>query len=492
MPTGREQGWWRQGSFAAGCSFVLASWFIFGIAIRSIVTIQDEYVFWLRVTWWTAPVALICWLRAVWLIPFAGRPAQLSRPMRWVLWGMMAAAAFIALASFMDEAIFHYQAIETTGATWTDYYHVPPAIPQYYYFITLLFFVFFGTASHLYGRYQTSPPHSSERGEFRLLTFGTLLFILGAGIGVTSSLLGENGWEEHLGYAVATVGICFLGRGVLRYNALIDQQIIRQDFARSLRGAFAAAVVFLLIFNLAFAVTHHSLPPVVVPLLIYLSLVMTTPLRWLVGLIDWWTLPSWQAQFMWRLTEVRQQVLTSPNKQEALQLALEQLRESMQEAQLGHIQQLIGEEVAAIFRHRGFKQDTVMAHSRLFDLRLVQQALKNYCREHNLILSLLTEREKGHFLQQFLEQFVIQHLKPTAGQESLRADSDQVIEYMLLYKSYVEGKMRLEVISEIEHETGFRLAGSGTGGRVYAQHLQKARDRLAELLWHQELRCHNG
>ena len=492
MPTGRERGWWRQGSFAAGCSFVLASWFIFGVAIRSIVAIQDEYVFWLRVTWWTAPVALICWLRAVWLIPFAGRPAQLSRPMRWVLWGMMAAAAFIALASFTDEAIFHYQAIETTGATWTDYYHVPPAVPQYYYFITLLFLVFFGTASHLYWRYHTSPLHSEERGEFRLLTLGTLLFIVGAGIGVTSSLLGKNGWEEHLGYAVATVGICFLGWGVLRYNALIDQQIIRQDFARSLRGAFAAAVVFLLIFNLAFAVTRHSLPPVVVPLLIYLSLVMTTPLRWLVGLIDWWTLPSWQAQFMWRLTEVRQQVLTSPNKQEALQLAMEQLRQSTQEAQLGQIQEMIVAEVAAIFRHSGFKQESVLTKSQLFELSQVKQALKTYCQEHNLVMSLLTEREKSRFLQGFLSHFMHQHLRPSASRADRHPIDDHEIEYLLLYKSYVEGKIRLEVIQEIETETGFRLAGSGTGGRVYAQFLQNGRQRLAELLWHQELRFHNS
>jgi hypothetical protein len=69
---------------------------------------------------------------------------------------------------------------------------------------------------------------------------------------------------------------------------------------------------------------------------------------------------------------------------------------------------------------------------------------------------------------------------------------DLEIEYLLLYKSYVEGKIRLEVIQEIETETGFRLAGSGTGGRVYAQFLQNGRQRLAEMLWHQELRFHNS
>lgn len=482
-----KRRWWRHGTFAAGLSFVLTAWFIFGIALRSIVVDQDEYVLWLRLTWWSVPLALVLWLRAVWLIPAKGEPAELSDRERWVLWGGLTAAALLAFLSFTANTVFRYQDVVATAAAWTDYYHIPPNTPPYYLFIAFLLLILFSTALSLYRRYRSTPPGSLAQREFRLLTWGTLLFIVGATIGVAGSLLGQNAWQEHIGYAIATVGILFLGRGVLRYNALIDQQIIQQDFGRSLRGALASSLFFLLIFNVTFAVTDNPLPPLVVPLLIYVPIFITTPLRWFINLMDQWLLPAWQAQFMWRLTEIRQQVLTSPNKQEALQLALEQLRESMQEAQLGQVQQLIAEEVAAIFRHRGFKQDTVMAHSRLFDLRLVQQALKNYCREHNLILSLLTEREKGHFLQQFLEQFVIQHLKPTAGQESLRADSEQVIEYMLIYKSYVEGKMRLEVIREIEHETGFRLAGSGTGGRVYAQHLQKARNRLAELLWHQEL-----
>jgi hypothetical protein len=487
MPATQERVWWRQGTFAAGCSFVLASWFIFGIAIRSIVAIEQEYVFWLRVTWWAAPVASICWLRAVWLIPFSERKAQLTGPMRWALWGATVAAAFVALASFFDRAIFHYSAIVATGAAWTDYYHVPPVVPRYYLFVALLLLVFFSCAGHLYGRYQRSPRYSLERAEFRLLTLGTLLFIMGAAIGVASSLSGKNGWEEHLGYAIATVGIYFLGRGVLRYNALIDRQIIRQDFGRSLRGAFAAAFLFLLIFNLVFLATHHPVPPVVVPLLIYLSLMMTTPLRWLIGLVDWWTLPSWQAQFMWRLTEVRQQVLMSPNKQEALQLAMEQLRQSTQDAQLGQIQEMIGVEVGAIFHHSGFKQEAVLARSHLFELNQVQQALKMYCQEHNLVMNLLTEREKARFLQAFLSQFMHQYFRPIPGNNSGRPIDDHEIEFLLLYKSYVEGKIRLEVINEIEVETGFRLAGSGTGGRVYAQFLQNARQRLAEQLWHKEL-----
>ncbi|MBK9051182.1 MAG: hypothetical protein IPL78_09765 [Chloroflexi bacterium] len=325
-----------------------------------------------------------------------------------------------------------------------------------------------------------------------MLTWGTLLFIVGATIGVADSLLGQNAWQEHVGYAIAAAGILFLGRGVLRYNALIDQKIIQQDFGRSLRGALASSLLFLLIFNVAFAVTDNPLPPLVVPLLIYVPIFITTPLRWFISLMDQWLLPAWQAQFMWRLTEVRQQVLTSPNKQEALQLAMEQLRQSTQEAQLGQIQEMIGAEVAAIFRHSGFKQESVLTKSQLFELSQVEQALNAYCQEHNLVMGLLTNREKSRFLQGFLSHFMHQHLRPSARHADRHPIDDHEIEYLLLYKSYVEGKIRMEVIHEIEAETGFRLAGSGTGGRVYAQFLQNGRQRLAELLWHEELRFYNS
>lgn len=486
--------WWRRSTFAAGCSFVLASWFIFGIALRSIVTTERETIFWLRVTWWATPLALIFWLRAVWLMPQQGKVGQMSQAMRWVLWVGAAAAASLALLGFFDGGVFHYSGIVSTGATWTDYYYIHPVVPRYYLFVTLLLLVLLSTAGHLYWRYRQSVPSSHEQAEFRLLAVGTFIFIVGAGIGVISSLTGRNDWQEHVGYAIATVGILFLGRGVVRYNALIEQQIVRQDFGRSLRGSFAAAFIFLFIFNLIFAAIAQPLPPVVVPLLIYLSLFMTTPLRWMISWVDWWTLPPWQAQFMWRLTEVRQQVLMSPNKQEALQLALEQLRQSTQEAQLGQIREMIAAEVAAIFHHSGFRQDGVMARSQLLELCQVKPALKTYCQEHSLLPNLLTDREKARFLQGYLAQFMQEKFRPSPSPEkhSPRTIDDHEIEFLLLHKSYVEGKIRMEVIQEIEEESGFRLAGSGTGGRVYAQFLQNGRERLAELLWHQELRFYHA
>lgn len=479
-----ERAWWRQGNFAAGISFALASWFIFGIAIRSIVPLESEYTFWLRMTWWSAPLALVCWLRAVWLIPYPEQPAQLSKPMGVALWLILFAAAVLALVSFWDGTIFDYRATEATGATWTDYFHVPPIVPRYYIFIALLLLVLFTSAGHLYHRFQMSPRHSHERAEFRWLAFGAILFIIGASIGVVSSVAGRNDWPEHVGYGIAAVGIYFLGQGVLRYNALVEQQIIQQEFRRSLRGSFAAALLFLIIFNLVFAATKHPVPPVIVPLLIYLSVLLTTPLRWLIGLTDWLTLPAWQAQFMWQLTDVRQKVLTSPNKQEALELALEQLRQSTQEAQLGLIREMIEAEIGAIFHHGGFKQTNIMANSQLFELKQVQQALKVHCHEQNLVQSLLTERDKVRFLQGFLARFMQQHFRPVPAAQPV---DEYQIEYLLLYKSYVEGKIRLEVISEIEVEVGIRLAGSGTGGRVYSQFLRNARQRLAELLWQHEL-----
>ena len=113
---------------------------------------------WLRLTWWSVPLALVLWLRAVWLIPAKGEPGELSDRERWVLWGGLTAAALLAFLSFTANTVFRYQDVVATAAAWTDYYHIPPNTPPYYLFIAFLLLILFSTALSLYRRYRSTPP----------------------------------------------------------------------------------------------------------------------------------------------------------------------------------------------------------------------------------------------------------------------------------------------------------------------------------------------
>ena len=268
----------------------------------------------------------------------------------------------------------------------------------------------------------------------------------------------------------------------MRYNALVAHTVIYHDFLHALLESGILVGVYLLAINVAFWLTDSEMPLLLVPFLIYLVIASTVPMRWYKWLLDQGTLPAWQTRFMWRLTRVRQEVMTAPNKQDALVLAFKELTTTTQVAQVEQIRAVIQEEVASIFRHKMFRQDAAMANSRLFGLSIVQQTLLAYCQTHNLIPSLLTESEKAHILRHFFHDFFGLHFSPPVTQPA----SDEQIESLLLFKSYVEDKTRRQVILEIEREAGIRLASNGIGGRLYDRYLKNGRIHLADKIWHQE------
>ena len=64
-----KKGIVRSATFAAGSGVALVSLFFFGVALRLTTLDPAMYAFWLRLTWWTAPVAVALWARAVFRLP---------------------------------------------------------------------------------------------------------------------------------------------------------------------------------------------------------------------------------------------------------------------------------------------------------------------------------------------------------------------------------------------------------------------------------------
>jgi hypothetical protein len=482
-----NQVWWQSATFAAGISFIFASWFIFGIAMRSVVLEPDQYLFWLRICWWTAPIALVTWLRAIWLLP--SPQAHLfskSRRFHWFFWVLLVGAVGLAYWGTFTELIFRYSAILPLTSNWSDRFYVPPS-PQNSLFLLFMLFVLVASFGLLGYRYRQSPKESKLRYEYRLLAVGTGLFVVGAAFGVSAYSWWQSAWGEHFGYSIATAGIMLLGRGVVRYNALVAQKVVHQDSVHALLETGIVIGGYLLVVNGAFWLIGVEMPAILVPVLIYLVTISTVPMGWYKWVVDRWTLPAWQTNFLWRLARVRQEVMTAPNKQEALTLAFNELSSSTQEAQLEQIRVMIHEEIAGIFRHKVFHQDSAMANSRLFQLNIVQQTLLAYCQTNKLIPSLLTEWENAGILRHFFAEFMKTHFSPPTTQ----TPSDKQIESLLLFKSYVENKTRRQVILEIEKEAGLRIAGNGTGGRLYAQYLNAGRTHLGDKIWHQECLVHS-
>ena len=132
-------------------------------------------------------------------------------------------------------------------------------------------------------------------------------------------------------------------------------------------------------------------------------------------------------------------------------------------------------EIHALFRHKTLQKTTPLAQSTLWDLAHLRPLLD--------AIDPSDGQAKAKALRQYLMNLIANDLHPAAPLAlSLETPPEEWIAYLILYKSYVEEKTRIEVIREIQRETGFQLSA----GRAYARYLESGRQRLADLLWQRE------
>ncbi len=71
LPERRKEGfdWLKKPALSAGLAMMLVSWYMFGVAMRSVTPNIDYYILWDRLTWWTVPISVALWFVAVFALP---------------------------------------------------------------------------------------------------------------------------------------------------------------------------------------------------------------------------------------------------------------------------------------------------------------------------------------------------------------------------------------------------------------------------------------
>ncbi|MEZ4510330.1 MAG: hypothetical protein R3C62_00505 [Chloroflexota bacterium] len=474
----------RTTAMSAGLGLTLVSLFFFGGAMRVAAPDPASYLFWLRGGWWTVPLAIALWFRAVARLP---QPTimKLSGFARWSPRVVLVYAVVLTLWGSFSESIFRYGEIAPSLAGIEPFF-VPLAAGQWLFYSGFLGVVLWTAVYLLWQRYRSSQPQSHEQREFRWLVAGGTIVALGASLSIAGY---ASGWlPEQVGHGVLAVGLTLVGRGIAHYDAFLQQKQVAHDFRRSLGRTVLNVAIFLLILYGAHGLMGIILPPFTVLLTVVLLLGTAAARPWFLLLVNRLLLPNWESRFLFQFDQVRQAILLAPDQQEALAMAQQALIALTQAAQVAQLRELIADEVQAIFRHKQFAKDEVMGQSRLLSLKLLQRPLITFAQQNKLPLTALSEAEKARVLRHFFEEYLHNHFCPAPGVQPPNPASDQWVAYLLLVKGYVEGKTRQEIIREVERACGVELAsGARTGGRLYAHYLENGRLRLADMLWQDEL-----
>ena len=133
-------------------------------------------------------------------------------------------------------------------------------------------------------------------------------------------------------------------------------------------------------------------------------------------------------------------------------------------------------EINQIFRHTSYYKDKVLSESSLFQLNIIAEQIEQFSRKHALPTGKIPLRERAEILRAFLSRKVETLSPENSGGEAPDHDT-RLIEYLILRKGYIDKLSRDEVILEINKLVGVKLSSNG---RAYAQHLSRARDRLAD------------
>ncbi len=487
LPPCREQLKKLPPALSAGLGMTCMAWFVFGMAARFTVQTPDIYILWQRLTWWAVPTAIFLWFHTTLTMSARLQPGSSPSRRRWAahhlvgVWGL----AVMLIGTFTDH-IFDYSAINSAEALsempWLRPLRLPyfvPLGPAAWWYVVYLLGVLLLCVGVLHRQLRHIGDNREEIHIVRSLVGSTLLFVLGAIVSVIS--LYYPALPELVGHFIASFGLWGVGQGVVRYNALLENKVVRKDFFRSLRGAAGVAVGFLLVFHAIFALADERLPLLTVPVLIFLVIFTTTPLRWYKWLINRLTLRQWEADFMLNLTLLQQEIMLMPNEQMAIAHAESILAEIARKLGPTQLRETIEAEINRIFSYETFNDDQRLCDSMLLRLNVFHRFAAAQGRP---ALTSLSNKESADLLRRFLHDYVTR-LSPTPEGVSAITVSDTWLEYAILRMKYLEGKSMRHVVKEIRQASGIQLPWRGGG--IYHRYLSGARRRLAQRIWEDEM-----
>ena len=351
--------------------------------------------------------------------------------------------------------------------------------PAYYIHAVYFLGVIYVTVFLWWQMWHKMAATSPQKKPLQYILSGGALIAVGASLTIFNYILWDYRFPQPLSDLIAAVGLGIVGRNLIDYNAILDQRILLSDYRRTFAGVALYIVGMLPFFHVTHWLAGQTMSFVTTPLLVGVSIFLSTTIPFFQVLLNRWTLPQWEAQFLQELESVETQVLTAENQQQALLVAQDELDTITRTAQNEQLQERIQQEIGRIFRHNTYHKDEALVGSDLFGLQMIQAELTRFAAEHNLHLEQVPDGEKVMLLRQTLQQHV-SRLQPVADVPQTAEREQQQIEYLILYRGYIDKRTREETITEIEAVVGLRLLKNS---RAYTLHLNRARQRLANQIW---------
>lgn len=474
-----ERWWWlRQPALWASLAMILTSWFFFGVAVRTMAPTAAEYVLWLRRTWGGMPIAIVFWF---WVVIFLCTEASQRRNYRVrklvIFLVIPLIAAFLSVAGTFTDFLQRFQ--DTREVASFERFYIPPNMPAYYIYFVFFLGILSVSAVLLTIQYRKTRGDSRRQEGFKWLSSGAWFIVAGAMTTLLGYVFLQGRVPEQWGDLIATIGLVLAGVGIVNYGAIVRNQIFKEDFIHSLVGVAAVTAFYVIAFQAVHWIGGYDFSDVSISLLILLAILTHSLFDWGRGLLDRVFLPQSLTGYRQQLIQLRREILLAPNQQEALASAEKEFAQTAKEARESGTREMIKDETKRIFKYAGFRKDDVLAGSKLFDLEIVQQALMSFVRTRRLSLSTVTKQDKAETLRGFLID-CIEKLCPDSHTES-QPPSDEWFEYCILHLKYVEDSSRDEV------EKHFRDRGHVVAGGTYGRYLEKARERLATIIWQMEM-----
>ncbi len=480
-----DRPWYERLDWHASLAMLLAALFLLGISMQFVSQTPDEYIGWLRATWWALPPAVGVWFRIVFLAPH--QTAQTDTPIpSWKHWGsglVVLIGVSYGVVNRFTNLFFAFENIQPNTDGLFGSFYLARYLPVYYIHALYFLGVIYMTLFFLWRLRQDTAADSPQKGPLTYIWRGSILIAVGSTITTFNYIFFDYAIPQPLSDLVAAIGLAMVGRYLIDYNAILEERILLSDYRRAAAGAMLEVGGMLLLFHLLHWWTGATLSFISIPLIVLAGIFIstTTPLFqvWLNRVI----LPSWEAVLLTEMDQIQDQILTSADPQNALQTAQTQLQTATETAQTEQQQDTIREEVSRIFRHGTYHKDDEMALSDLFDFPILRGKLNRFAQQHNLSTAEVPIGEKAGLLRHHLRD-QIEGMKPAKmihnPAEMTAEFEQQFIEYTILHRGYIDKRTRREIVDEIEDTIGLRLLNNS---RAYTQHLARARQRLSNQLW---------
>ncbi len=479
--------WWQRPALPAGVAHVCVAWYLLGVAMQVIIEDPRKLVLWLRLTWWTTPLACSAIFHAVFLLtsdevrfPRARRAGYLVSAL------LFGCAACVAVAGMTTGLFYQFEAVRRVPRA-PHYLEIPPRYP--FYALAVIFIVGALLATAIMPLWRYFALRGSARGQFRWIGAAAGVQALGAITGITGLSFPNLNLPPELGDAILVIGLALLGYGIAQHNALFQHQVITRDFYRSLAGVVVAGGTFVLVFAGVHRVFSSALTPESIPLLIWLAILTVTLRPWVGIRLDRIFLTPKTAAIREEVNRVSNNLVTAEDPQQAVRAMEHEMPERIKavalEVDLRDLHEEIKRDIAKLLSGTNYKRpdsdDIIARETRLLDLTIVEDAATNLMKKDGRSPAF----GRDYYRLQALRQ-IIRDLVEDIGADVPRTDvkSNEYRNrrggYLILRQQFINGVPRREVEQRVHNE--LRIAPGGSYGRL----LNHAKTELARRLYREE------